>query len=101
VNRGDVWWVTARGGRRPACVLTRDEAIPLLRRLLIAPATTRIRGIPTEVELDLSDGMPKACALSLDNLQTVPKANLVSRITTLSPARMNQVCSALAAAADC
>lgn len=101
MNRGEVWWMAGSGGRRPGCILTRDEAIPLLRSVLIAPATTLIRGIPTEVELDPGDGMPKPCALSLDNLQAVSKSHLESRITSLSAERMNQLCAALAAATDC
>jgi len=102
VSRGEIWWVEhPRHGRRPYCVLTRDEAIPVLTWVLAAPATTRTRPIPTQVSLDREDGMPKACALSLDNLRPVSKALLSERITSLSPARMDQVCSALAIATGC
>jgi mRNA interferase MazF len=102
VNRGEIWWVELSDkGRRPACILTRDAAIPVLRRVLIAPATTTIRGIPTEVELTLNDGMPKACVLSMDNVRVVPKAKLIAPITRLSPIRMNEICVALGAATDC
>jgi mRNA interferase MazF len=96
VNRGEVWWVEEpEVGRRPACVLTRQQAIPVLRRVTVAPATRTVRSIPTEVELGRPDGMPERCALSLDNLRTVPKAMLTERITSLSPGRLREVCTAL------
>ena len=96
--RGEVWWFeTADAGRRPACLLTRDEALVSLRRVMVAPATRTVRGLPTEVPLDEQDGMPQACVLSLDNVQTVRKSLLTERITRLSPARMAEVCRALEA----
>ena len=102
VNRGEVWWVDAPYvGRRPGCVLTRSGAIPVLRSVLVAPATRTIRGIPTEVLLDAEDGMPEECVLSMDNVTVVPKAMLTDRITTLSPQRLEEVCRALAIAAGC
>ena len=102
MNRGEVWWVeSAAGARRPHLVLTRDRAIPVLAAVLAVPATTTVRGIPTEVPLDEDDGMPRACALSLDNVVTVPLTRLATRITTLGPARMRAVCEALAVATGC
>jgi len=102
VTRGEVWWMRPPGEpSRPACVLTRDAGIPVLRRITVIPATTTIRGIATEVELDAADGMPRTCALSLDNLRTVDKGVLTERITRLSPARMEEVCRALAFATGC
>jgi mRNA interferase MazF len=88
-------------GRRPACVLTRQEAIPVLQRVTVAPATRTVRSIPTEVELDRDDGMPERCVLSLDNIRTVPKAQLAERITRLSPTRLEEVCTALDRALGC
>lgn len=102
VSRGDVVWLDApEEGRRPVCVLTRDEALPVLQKTLVAMVTSRIRGIPTEVELGVDDGMPKACAVSLDNLRTVPRAMLTERITTLSGVRMRELCVALNRATGC
>ena len=102
MNRGDVWWVEhPEAGRRPACILTRDAAIPVLNAILVAPATRTVRGIPTEVVLDEEDGMPQRCALSLDNVAPVPKALLTERITILSPARLSAAREALRAATDC
>jgi mRNA interferase MazF len=102
VNRGEVWWLEhPESGRRPACVLTRQAAIPVLTSVLVAPATRTMRGIPTEVVLDKDDGMPERCALSLDNVSTVPKVLLTERITELSALRMAAVCDALRVAAGC
>jgi mRNA interferase MazF len=88
-------------GRRPFLVLTRQAAIPVLTSVLAVPATRTIRGIPTEVVLDESEGMPENCALSLDNVTVVPKELFRSRITRLSIERMSEVCRALALASGC
>jgi mRNA interferase MazF len=102
VSRGDVAWLEhPEAGRRPVLVLTRDAAIPVLRNVTVALLTRTVRGIPTEVELDEGDGMPEPCAVSLDNLSTVPSAMLTERITQLRGERMHQVCIALARATGC
>jgi mRNA interferase MazF len=102
VNRGEVWWVERPNvGRRPHLVLTREEAISVLRSLTAVPATRTIRGIPTEVRVGPEDGMPAECVLSLDNTTLVPKAVFVERICTLSVDRMHEVCGALAIATGC
>lgn len=102
MNRGEVWWVEEPGAaRRPGCVLTRQEALPVLGSITVTLATRTIRSIPTEVELGGADGMPETCVLSLDNLQAVPKALLTEKITTLSAARMREVCTALGRATGC
>lgn len=101
MNRGEIWWVEEQNERRPACLLTRQEAVPVLSRVTVVPATRTVRGIPTEVELGREDGMPSSCALSLDNVRTVPKSLLTERITTLSPARLHEVCVALGHALGC
>jgi mRNA interferase MazF len=101
-RRGEVWWSEVAGaGRRPVLVLTRDEVIPVLHSVLVAPATRTVRSIPTEVFLDENDGMLASCVLSLDNVTPVLKSHLRSRITTLSSVRMAEVCAALAAAVGC
>lgn len=102
MNRAEIWWCEdPESGRRPVCILTRAEAIPALLRLVVVPATTTIRGIPSELRLDESDGMPTACTLSFDNTFTVPKALLVERITRLSIARQHEMCRALRVATGC
>ena len=102
MTRGEVWWVEhPDAGRRPACVLTRQAAIPVLNAVLVAPATRTVRGIPTEVPLTRADGMPDDCALSFDNLTTVPKTLLTTRITSVSEARLPELCDALRVATGC
>lgn len=102
VRRGDVYFVEhAEWGRRPVLVLTRDAAIPVLERVTIASISRRVRGIPTEVLLDETDGMPAPCAVSLDNVNEAWKAQLVDRITTLPYERMREVCRALGRAVGC
>ena len=102
IGRGQVWWAEVPdAGRRPALVLTRAAAIPVLNRVVVAPATTTLRGIPTEVPVGREDGMPEDCALSLDNLTVVAKTALRSLICTLGPQRMFDVCAALRASVDC
>ena len=102
MNRGEVWWIEhPDAGRRPACVLTRQAAIPVLAAVLVAPATRTVRGIPTEVALTRDDGMPEDCALSLDNITSVPKALLTERIVALEEPRLTELCAALRAATGC
>jgi mRNA interferase MazF len=104
-DRGDVVWCEDPDdpgfGRRPVCVLTRSVVIPYLTSVIVVPATRTIRDIPTEVELDEEDGMPERCVLTLDNLTSVPTDTLGSHITSLSAARLRQVCRAVGIAVDC
>jgi mRNA interferase MazF len=101
-RRGEIWWAELEdAGRRPYLVLTRDAAIPVLNRVLAAPLTRTVRGIPTEVPLGPADGLPVECAASFDNLTTVPRSHLVERITRLPPAVLAEVCAALRAATAC
>lgn len=102
VARGEVWWSEDEQlGRRPVLLLSRSAVLPVLARPLVAPLTTRVRGLPTEVALDADDGLPQPCVVSLDNVQPLASALLVERITRLSPARMMAVCEALAVATNC
>lgn len=82
-------------------MLTRDEALPRLRNVVVALVTRTVRGIDTEVELGPQDEMPIACAVSLDNLPTVPQALLTESITQLDAPRMDAICRALARATGC
>lgn len=102
-RRGEVWWCEPPEiGRRPVVVLSRDAAIPRLRRALIAPCTTAIRGLPSEVVLEPSvDPIPRTSAVNLDSVESVSIAVLIERIGTLSDERMHQLCAALEIAVDC
>ena len=83
-------------------VLSRDAAIPRLRRALIAPCTTTIRGLPSEVVLEPGeDPIGSRCAVNLDSVESVSTALLVERIGSLSGAKMREVCQALEVAVDC
>ena len=83
-------------------VLSRDAAIPRLRRALVAPCTTTIRGLPSEVVLEPDDDpIPRMSAVNLDSVESVSVGLLVERMGTLSGARMEEVCAALAVATDC
>jgi mRNA interferase MazF len=101
--RGDVWWCELAGvGRRPVVVLSRDAAIPRLRRTLIGPCTTTIRGIPSEVVLEPGDDpIPRTSAVNLDSVESVPVGALVDRLGRLSDDRMGQICRALEVAVVC
>jgi len=80
---------------RPVVILTRNSALEFLGEVTVAPITSTIRGIPTEVVLTKEDGMPKDCAVNLDHIQTISKGKIGPLITTLSSARMSELRSAL------
>lgn len=101
--RGEVWWCEPLEiGRRPVVVLSRDVAIPRLRRTLVAPCTTTIRGLASEVVLEPGgDPVPRRCGINLDSVENVSVAILVERLGRLSDERMREVCAALEVAVDC
>jgi mRNA interferase MazF len=98
MRRGEVRWYTFRAPdkRCPVLVLTRDSALSFLNSVTVAPITTTIRDIPSEVYLTRDDGLLTECAANMDNLQTVPKSRVGSLITSLSTARMADVNRAVA-----
>lgn len=87
--------------QRPVVVLTRDSAIGYLSAVTVAPITSTIRGVPSEVLLTEADGMKGPCAVNLHNAVTVSKAHLGRRVATLSPERLNEICGALGFALGC
>lgn len=97
MERGDIRWYkfASPDKRRPVLLLTRNSALEFLGEVTIAPITSTIRDIPSEVLLSPEDGMPRPCAINLDHLQTVAKGQLGSVITTLPAARMEEVRTAL------
>jgi len=100
--RGQVWWTESPSlGRRPVAILTRDESLRVLGRVLVAPATTTIRSLPTEVYLDERDGMPRACVLNLDTPELLLRSFFIDYITVLSLVRQEEVCRALSVAVGC
>lgn len=101
--RGEMWWCElAEIGRRPVVVLSRDAVIPRHRRALVAPCTTTIRGLVSEVVLEPGeDPIRRWSAVNLDSVESVSVSVLVERIGRLADHRMRQVCAALAVAVDC
>ena len=97
MERGEVRWYTFSkpDKTRPVLILTRSSAIRYLNAITVAPISTTIRGVPSEVGLSVDDGMMADCAVNFYNLQTVPKARIAAWITTLSSSRMAEVDNAL------
>lgn len=100
-RQGDIWWAQADGKRRPVLIVTRDEAIAVLNRIVVAPITQTIRDIPTEIALGPDEGLSVDCAASFDNLQPVNRRLLSERAGALAPAGRHRICQTLAALADC
>lgn len=98
-----MWWCEPPdAGRRPVVVLSRDVAIPRLGRTLVAPCTTTIRGLPSEVLLEPgTDPVPKVSAVNLDSVESVSLGVLVGRLGRLGDDRMREICAALSVAVDC
>lgn len=97
MQRGDIRWYrfASPDKRRPVVILTRDSVIAYLGELTVAPITSAIRDIPSEVLLSPLDGMPRDCAINLDHIQTVSKGRIGSLITTLSAEKLAQIRKAL------
>ena len=102
-RRGEVWWCEPPHiGRRPVVVLSRDAAIPRLGRALVAPCTTTIRGLMSEVILEPGeDPIGRRSAVNLDSIESVSVGVLIERIGVLGIERMHEICRALAVAVDC
>jgi mRNA interferase MazF len=97
VKRGDIYWADLGhpAGRRPVLILTRTSALDVRSRVTIAPITSKVRGIGSEVTLGPGDGVARPCTASCDELVTVPKSWLARRISSLSTAKLAEVDSAL------
>ena len=97
MKRGEVRWYrfVKPDKKRLVVILARDSIIEFLGEVTIAPITSVIRDIPSEVFLSVNDGMLKSCTINLDHIQTVSKSKIGSLITTLSPEKMLELCSAL------
>ena len=97
IRRGDVRWYKFRrpDKKRPVLVLTRGSALEFLGEVTVAPITSTIRDIPTEVVLGPGDGMPRDCAVNLDHVQTVSRGQIGALITTLPDRKLDKVRAAL------
>jgi mRNA interferase MazF len=103
IARGDVrlYQCAPPDTNRPAVVLTRDSAIPYLSTVTVAPITSTIRGVPSEVVLNEEDGMKAPCAVNLHNAVTISPQRLGKRVAQLGPMRMQQICAALRFSLGC
>jgi len=103
LERGEVrlFRFAAPDKQRPVLVLTRSSALGYLGRVTVAPITSTLRGVPSEVALGPEDGMKQPCAVNLHNVVTVPKEGLGRRVAQLDARRMREVCVALGFALGC
>ncbi|OFV86916.1 MAG: PemK family transcriptional regulator [Acidobacteria bacterium RBG_16_68_9] len=97
MRRGEVRWYRFQtpDKKRPVVILTRDSALEYLGEVTIAPVTSTVRGIPSEVVLGDDDGLTRECAVNLDHIQTVARGRVGALIATLSPRRMAEIRSAM------
>jgi mRNA interferase MazF len=101
-QRGEVWLAEIPGDkRRPVVILTRSSVLPLLTTVLVAPVTTRIRTIPTEVPLGAAQGLSKPCVANFDNMMPLSKAQLVQKLGALGADQLRQTCRAARFAINC
>jgi mRNA interferase MazF len=103
IARGDVrfYQFAPPDKKRPVVVLTRDSAIAYLSTVTVAPITSTIRGVPSEVVLNEEDGMKAPCAVNLHNAVTIPQNRLGRRVGQLSSFRMKEICLALGFSLGC
>ena len=103
VGRGDVrlYRFPTPDKQRPVVVLTRDSIIDRLARVTVAPVSSTVRGVASEVALGSEDGFKQSCAINLHNIVTVPKDGLGRRVAQLDESRLDQVCGAIAFALGC
>lgn len=98
MKRGEVRWYRFQqpDKKRPVLILTRDSALEFLGEVTVAPITSTVRSIPSEVVLTREDGMLRECAANFDHIQTVARGRLGALITTLSLKRMQEARAAIA-----
>jgi mRNA interferase MazF len=102
VARGELWWgETPEEKGRPFLVVSRDAANAVMQRVLVAPVTTRRRGVPSELPLGPGEGLPHESVASFDNLRPFPKALLVRRLGAVGADRRHLLCAVAAATLDC
>ncbi len=103
VARGDIWMYrfAPPDKPRPVVVLSRDAALRFLSTAVVAPITSTIRGLPSEVPVGVADGLKSESAVNLDHIYTVPKDDLRQWVGQLSPDRMEEICHAISVALGC
>lgn len=102
VGRGEIWWgETPDEKGRPFLVVSRNSANAVMQKVLVAPITTRVRSVPSELPLGVADGLPHQCVASFDNLQPMPKAMLTRRLGAVEATRTHLLCDVAAATLAC
>jgi mRNA interferase MazF len=101
-ERGDVWFAEVPGDKsRPVVVLTRTSVLPRLTTILVAPVTTRVREIPTEVPLGPAQGLARPCVANFDNILPLPKEKLIQHVGRLGTPELQRACAAARFAIQC
>lgn len=102
VARGELWWGESPDDNgRPYLVVSRDAANAVMQRVLVAPVTSRARGVPSELAVGPAEGLPIASVASFDNVRPFPKSMLVRRLGALTAGRRAELCAVAAATLDC
>jgi mRNA interferase MazF len=103
IDRGGIWLhhFAAPDKRRPVVVISRQDVIDLISTVLVAPITSTVRGLPSEVALGTADGMKGPCAVNLDHVHAVRKTDLRRHLSSLRPDKMAAICRALSIATGC
>ena len=97
MRRGEIWWaeLDPPAGKRPVLLLSRNEAYSVRSLVIVAPVTTRIRGIPSEVPLGPADGLPQDCVVNLDTITTIPKDCLRNLLAMLNANKLKEIEAAI------
>ena len=97
MKRGEIWWADLPPpiGRRPVVLLSRDQAYVIRTHVTVAQITSRVGNIPAEILLGPADGLPRACTANLDSILTIRKDRLQQYITSLRPAKLSEVDTAI------
>jgi mRNA interferase MazF len=100
LGHGDIWWADL-DRIRPVVVLTRRRVASRLTRILVAPVTTTVRGLTTEVSVGQPEGLKPGCVANLDNIQLIPARTLLRRAGFVDPARWHEFCGAMMSVMAC
>lgn len=102
VTRGELWWGESPDEKgRPFLIVSRDAANAVMQRVLVAPVTTMVRSVPSELPVGEAEGLPHSSVASFDNLRPFPKSLLVRRLGAVAPGRRHLLCAVAAATLDC
>lgn len=102
IQQGQIWWGELPNEKsRPFLVLTRQSAVHALEAVVVAPLTSNVRGLPSEVSLGVADGLRRDCVANFDAISTMRRAHLTRPIGKIAPGRWHEVCEAMRAAIDC